>query len=230
MCGCKNNCVSAARLRSWLLKRNKFYQHVRLQKQLRFSSPASFMASAKNIIDEAYPGDVIGLYDSGNFKIGDTLTEGENLHFKGIPSFSPEIFKELVNNDPMKTKQLDKGIHQLTDEGVAQLFTQQPGNRKIVGVVGELQFEVIQYRLQNEYGAACSWRPLQLHKACWVTCDDKKELQEFVRLRATQICFDKDGHFVYMAETNYMLNTMMQNHPKIKFHFTSEFKKDLVAI
>jgi len=221
--------IAFVRICSGKFERNKFYTHTRLQKELRFSSPASFMASAKSIVEEAFPGDVIGLYDSGNFKIGDTLTEGEHIHYKGIPSFSPEIFKELVNTDPMKTKQLDKGIRQLTDEGVAQLFTQQPGNRKIVGTVGELQFEVIQYRLQNEYGASCSWRPLQLHKACWVTADDKIELQEFVRLRGQQICLDKDDHFVYMAETRYMLDTLIQNHPKVKFHFTSEFKKDFVA-
>ena len=117
------------------------------------------MASAKAVVDEAYPGDVVGLYDTGNFKIGDTLTEGEDLQFQGIPSFSPEIFKELQNNDPMKSKQLEKGIQQLTDEGVAQLFVMNPGNRKIVGTVGELQFEVIQYRLEHEYGAKASFVP-----------------------------------------------------------------------
>ena len=109
------------------------------------------MAASKSVIDEAFPGDVIGLYDSGTFKIGDTLSEGKPV-FKGIPSFSPEIFKEIQNDDPMKSKQLEKGLNQLTDEGVAQLFTLQPGNRKVIGTVGELQFEVIQYRLKQEYG------------------------------------------------------------------------------
>lgn len=219
--------IAFLRVCSGKFERNKFFHHVRLDKQVRFSSPASFMAQQKNIIDEAYPGDVIGLYDTGNFKIGDTLTEGEQLHFKGIPSFSPEIFKELMNDDPMKTKQLEKGIRQLTDEGVAQLFIQQPGNRKIVGTVGELQFEVIQYRLQNEYGAKCSFKPLTLFRACWITSDDKKALQEFVRLKAAQVCTDKDEHYVYMAESQWMLNTMIEQHPHIHFHFTSEFKKDL---
>ena len=114
--------------------------------------------SDKSVIDKAYPGDVIGLYDTGNFKIADTLTEGEKFMYKGVPSFSPELFQELVNLDPLKSKQLEKGIRQLIDEGVAQLFIQQPGNRKIVGTVGQLQFEVIAYRLQHEYGAKCQFQ------------------------------------------------------------------------
>ncbi|MEY3247782.1 MAG: hypothetical protein RIT39_1451, partial [Bacteroidota bacterium] len=103
-------------------------------------------------MDEAWPGDVVGLYDTGNFKIGDSLTEGEKLYFKGIPAFSPELFRRVENLDPFKAKQFDKGLRQLTDEGVAQLFVQQPGNRKIIGTVGELQFDVIQFRMLHEYG------------------------------------------------------------------------------
>ena len=110
-----------------------------------------------SLIKKSY--DVIGLYDTGSFKIGDTLNEGEKFMYKGIPSFSPEIFQELENLDPLKSKQLEKGIRQLMDEGVAQLFIQQPGNRKIVGTVGQLQFEVIAYRLEHEYGANCRFVP-----------------------------------------------------------------------
>lgn len=161
--------IAFLRVCSGTFERSKFYHHVRLDKDLRFNNPASFLGQSKSIIDEAFPGDVIGLYDSGNFKIGDTLTEGENMMFQGIPSFSPEIFKELVNTDPMKTKQLDKGIMQLTDEGVAQLFIMYGGNRKIVGTVGELQFEVIQYRLQHEYNASCQFNAMNVFKACWIT-------------------------------------------------------------
>ena len=117
------------RICSGVFERNTFYMHTRINK-LRFSNPTSFMASKKSIVDMAFPGDVVGLYDAGNFKIGDTLTEGEELFFKGIPSFSPEIFKEVVNRDPMKSKQLDKGIRQLSDEGVAQLFIHPVGQRK----------------------------------------------------------------------------------------------------
>ena len=118
------------------------------------------MARDKSIIEDAYAGDVVGLFDTGNFKIGDTLTEGEDFYFTGIPSFSPEIFREVVNKDPLKTKQLEKGLLQLTDEGVAQLFTQFGGTKKIIGCVGELQFEVIQYRLLHEYGASVVFNAL----------------------------------------------------------------------
>lgn len=216
--------IAFLRVCSGKFEKNKFFHHVRLDKNFKFSSPATFMAQEKNIIDEAYPGDVIGLYDTGNFKIGDTLTEGENFFFQGIPSFSPEIFKEVVNTDPMKSKQLEKGINQLTEEGVAQLFIQQNGNRKIIGTVGELQFEVIQYRLLNEYSASCKFVPLNIYKACWITYDDKKDLDEFTKFRQHQITYDKDQNPVFMAESQWMLNTMIQDYPKLQFHFNSEFK------
>ena len=218
--------IAFLRICSGKFERNKFFHHVRLNKDVRFSSPASFMASTRNIVDEAFPGDVIGLYDTGNFKIGDTLTEGDNFYFQGIPAFSPEIFKELVNTDPLKTKQLEKGIRQLTDEGVAQLFTHTYGSQKIIGTVGELQFDVIQYRLQHEYGASSTFRPMNIVKACWITSDNKKSLEEFVRLKNANIALDKDGHYVYLAESNWMLNTMIENNPDLQFHFTSEFKKN----
>lgn len=222
--------IAFLRIVSGAFERNKFYHHVRLNKDIKFANPTSFMASEKSIIDEAYPGDVIGLYDTGNFKIGDTMTEGEEMLFQGIPSFSPEIFRELVNNDPMKTKQLEKGIQQLTDEGVAQLFVQQPGNRKIVGTVGELQFEVIQYRLRHEYNASCTFAPLNMFKACWITSDNKQQMDEFLRVKATNIAFDKDGNTVYLAESPFLLKMAEQNYPDIVFHTTSEFKRQSAEV
>ncbi|HLP13475.1 MAG TPA: peptide chain release factor 3 [Flavobacteriales bacterium] len=216
--------IAFLRICSGKFERNKPYHHVLLDKDLKFSNPTSFMAQDKSIIDEAYPGDVVGLYDTGNFKIGDTLTEGENMLFQGIPSFSPEIFKELENKDPMKTKQLEKGIQQLTEEGVAQLFIQQPGNRKVVGTVGELQFEVIQYRLKNEYNASCNFRPLNIHKACWMTSDNPEKLADFIRQKTNSIAYDKDGNVVFLAESAFLLNMTINNYPDIKFHTTSEFK------
>ena len=150
-----------------------------IDKTMRFSSPTQFMAQRKTTVDEAWAGDIIGLPDNGTFKIGDTLTEGEKLHFRGIPSFSPEMFKYIENADPMKQKQLAKGIDQLMDEGVAQLFINQFNGRKIIGTVGQLQFEVIQYRLENEYNAKCRWEPVSLYKACWVESDDPEELEAF---------------------------------------------------
>lgn len=141
---------------------------------------------------------MVGLFDTGNFKIGDTLSEGEDLHFKGIPSFSPEIFKELENKDPLKSKQLEKGIRQLTEEGVAQLFIQQPGSRKIVGTVGDLQFEVIQFRITNEYGAKCSFSPLNFHKALWVTSKNKAALDDFLQRKAQVIAYDIQERPVFL--------------------------------
>ncbi|MCS6935258.1 MAG: peptide chain release factor 3 [Chitinophagales bacterium] len=220
--------IAFLRVVSGKFERHKYYHHVRLQKSFRFSTPFSFMAQSKSIVEEAYPGDVVGLYDTGNFKIGDVLTEGEEFHIRGIPSFSPEIFKELINTDPLKSKQLEKGITQLTDEGVAQLFTQQPGNRKFVGTVGELQFEVIQYRLLHEYGASCRFQPINMTRACWLRSRDKKKLEDFIRFKQSSIVYDKDGHIVYLAPSEWFLKMERENNPEIEFHFNSEFKTEQV--
>jgi len=216
--------IAFLRIVSGKFERNTFYNHVRLEKKLKFSNPTSFMAQDKSIIDEAFPGDVIGLYDTGNFKIGDSLTEGNIFSFKGIPSFSPEIFMELENRDPMKSKQLEKGIQQLTDEGVAQLFIQQPGNRKIVGTVGQLQFEVIKYRLEHEYGAKAEFVPKRFHKACWMTTDNQAQLDKFIKAKAIYIAKDKDDNYVFLAETPFLLQMAQTDYPDITFHFTSDFK------
>jgi peptide chain release factor 3 len=212
--------IAFMRICSGTFERNTNYLHVRQGKKMKFANPTTFMASKKSVIDEAYPGDVVG---SGNFKIGDTLTEGEELHFKGIPSFSPEQFRYVENADPMKQKQLQKGLLQLMDEGVAQLFVKEINNRKIIGTVGALQFEVIQYRLQHEYGASCRYEPVHLHKACWVSCDDLVAMRDFERRRKKDLAKDKDGNLVFLAESAWMLKMAQDNHPKVEFHFTSEF-------
>lgn len=220
--------IAFLRVVSGRFERNTFYQHVRLEKKMKFANPTSFMAQDKSVIDDAYPGDVIGLYDTGNFKIGDTLTAGEVMMFKGIPSFSPEIFMELENLDPLKSKQLDKGIRQLIDEGVAQLFIQQPGNRKIVGTVGQLQFEVINYRLIHEYGANCRFVPRNYFKACWLTTENKEQLESFKRAKGNNIAVDKDDNLVFLAETTFLLSMAEKDYPDITFHKTSEFKLEIV--
>ncbi|MDP4129343.1 MAG: peptide chain release factor 3 [Bacteroidota bacterium] len=217
--------IAFIRVCSGKFERNKYFHHVRLNKEVRFSNPYTFLARDKDVIEEAYPGDVVGLFDTGNFKIGDTLTEGKNFYFTGIPSFSPEIFKEVVNKDPMKTKQLEKGLLQLTDEGVAQLFTQFGGNKKIIGCVGELQFEVIQYRLLHEYSASVQFNNLPFFKACWLTGKDQKKLDDFARFKQNNIAEDKDGEMVYLAQSEWFLNTEINNNPDIDFHYTSEIHK-----
>jgi peptide chain release factor 3 len=203
-------------------ERNKNYLHVRQGKQMKFSNPTAFMASKKTVLDEAYPGDIVGLYDSGNFKIGDTLTEGEEIKFTGIPSFSPEQFKFIENADPLKSKQLSKGIDQLMDEGVAQLFTKVTNNRKIIGTVGQLQYEVIQYRLEHEYGAKCRYENLPLYKACWIASDNKVQLADFILRKATNMAKDKHGKDVFLADSRYALEMAQEKYPDIKFYFKSE--------
>lgn len=219
------SCIAFVKICSGRFERNANYKHVRLGKMMKFSSPTAFMAQKKETVEEAFAGDIIGLPDTGNFRIGDTLTSGEILHFKGLPSFSPEQFKYIENQDPMKTKQLAKGIDQLMGEGVAQLFTNQFNGRKIIGTVGQLQFEVIQYRLLHEYGAACRWEPVSLHKACWIESDSPEALENFKKRKAQFMAKDLAGRDVYLADSGYVLMMAQQDFPDIRFHFTSEFGK-----
>ncbi|MGN0231674.1 MAG: peptide chain release factor 3 [Muribaculaceae bacterium] len=217
------SCIAFVKVCSGKFERNMNYKHIRSGKMMRFSAPTAFMAQKKSVVDEAYPGDIVGLPDTGNFKIGDTLTSGEEIHFKGLPSFSPEMFKYIENTDPMKTKQLNKGIEQLMDEGVAQLFTNQFNGRKLIGTVGQLQFEVIQYRLLHEYGAQCRWEPISLYKACWIESDDPDALEAFKKRKYQFMATDREGRDVFLADSNYVLQMAQTDFPKIRFHFTSEF-------
>ena len=220
------NRLAFVKIVSGEFKRNTPYLHVRHNKKLKFSSPNAFFAEKKEIVDISYPGDIVGLQDSGNFKIGDTLTEGEILNYKGIPSFSPEHFRYINNADPLKSKQLYKGIDQLMDEGVAQLFTLELNGRKVIGTVGALQYEVIQYRLEHEYGAKCSYENLNVHKACWVKPTDEKneEFAEFKRVKQRFLAKDKRNQLVFLADSKFTLQMTEQKYPSITFHYTSEFE------
>ena len=210
---------------SGTFERNTPYLHVRLGKKLKFSSPNAFFAEKKEIVDVSYPGDIVGLHDTGNFKIGDTLTEGEEMLYRGIPSFSPEHFRYINNADPMKSKQLEKGIDQLMDEGVAQLFTLELNGRKVIGTVGALQFEVIQYRLEHEYSAKCTYENLNVHKACWVEPKDPKseEFKDFCRVKNKYLAKDKQGQLVFLADSAFTLQMTRDKYPNIQFHYVSEF-------
>jgi peptide chain release factor 3 len=213
--------IAFLRICSGKFERNKNYRHIRLGREMKFPNPTAFMASRKTLLDEAFPGDVVGLYDSGNFKIGDTLTEGEILHFKGIPSFSPEQFRYVENADPLKQKQFAKGLDQLMDEGVAQMFIRQSDGRRIIGTVGALQFDVIQHRLESEYNAKCRYEPVSLHKAAWVH-GAAADMKEFLERRKRDIGKDKDDNWVFLAETGWVLQTVQEAFPNIEFRFTSE--------
>lgn len=220
------NRLAFIKIVSGTFKRNAPYLHVRNNKKMKFSSPNAFFAEKKEIVEESFPGDIVGLQDTGNFKIGDTLTEGEVLNFKGVPSFSPEHFRYVNNADPLKSKQLYKGLDQLMDEGVAQLFTLDINGRKVIGTVGALQYEVIQYRLEHEYGAKCSYENLPVHKACWVEPEDSKndEFKEFKRVKQRYLAKDKQGQLVFLADSDFTIQMTQSKYPTVKLHFTSEFK------
>tara|TARA_Y100000385_G_scaffold156452_1_gene162198 strand:+ start:85 stop:1668 length:1584 start_codon:yes stop_codon:yes gene_type:complete len=209
---------------SGTFERNKPYLHVRQNKKLKFSSPNTFFAEKKEIVDVSFPGDIVGLHDTGNFKIGDTLTSGEKIKFKGIPSFSPEHFRYINNKDPMKSKQLSKGIDQLMDEGVAQLFILNLNGRKLIGTVGALQFDVIQYRLLHEYGAQCSYENINVYKACWIEGDEKSSsFKEFKRVKQKFLAYDKKGQLVFLSDSSFSLQMTQDKFKDLQFHFTSEF-------
>ncbi|OPB87346.1 peptide chain release factor 3 [Elizabethkingia ursingii] len=212
---------------SGTFKRNENYLLVRENKKMKFASPNAFFADKKEIVDESFPGDIVGLHDTGNFRIGDTLTAGEVMSFRGVPSFSPEHFRFINNDDPLKAKQLAKGIDQLMDEGVAQLFTMEMNGRKIIGTVGALQYEVIQYRLEHEYGAKCSYEPINIYKACWVEADEKSdEFKEFARLRQRFLARDKYDQLVFLADSSFTITMNQEKFPNIKLHFISEFRNE----
>ena len=209
---------------SGTFKRNENYLLVREGKKMKFSSPNAFFADKKEVVDESFPGDIVGLHDTGSFRIGDTLTAGEKLQFKGIPSFSPEHFRYINDDDPLKAKQLAKGIDQLMDEGVAQLFTLEMNGRKIIGTVGALQYEVIQYRLEHEYGAKCTYEPIGIHKACWIEADEKsEEFKEFARLKQRFMARDNHGQLVFLADSAFTIHMTQEKFPNVKLHFISEW-------
>ncbi len=214
--------IAFLRICSGRFERQKKYFHVRTQKQFRSVNPTAFLAQSKTVIDHAYPGDIIGLHDTGNLKIGDTLTEGATFNFLGIPSFSPEIFKVVKNLDPMKSKQLKKGLEQLSEEGVAQLFYRELDGQAMIGTVGILQFDVIQYRLEHEYQAKCRFDPLNYTKASWIQSENESEFKDFIRRRKSQIAKDKDGKWVFLTETRWSLEREIKEQTFIQFEFTSE--------
>ena len=219
------NRLAFVKVVSGIFKRNVPYLHVRLNKKLKFSSPNAFFAEKKEIVEESFPGDIVGIQDTGNFKIGDTLTMGESLNFKGIPSFSPEHFRYVNNADPLKSKQLYKGLDQLMDEGVAQLFTLDVNGRKVIGTVGALQYEVIQYRLEHEYGAKCTYENVNVHKACWVDPEDEsnEEFKEFKRVKQRYLAKDKHGNLVFLADSAFSLQMTQDKYPTVKLHYVSEY-------
>ncbi len=216
--------IAFLRICSGKFEKNKQYLHVRTGKQYKSANPTAFMAQDRNIIDCAFPGDIIGLHDTGTFKIGDSITEGEKIKFKGIPSFAPQIFRTIINLDSMKSKQFNKGLQQLAEEGVVQLFTKKYTNEKLLGVVGMLQLDVIKYRLEHEYKAVCRFDMSPFSTACWIQSDNKKVLDEFVSIHSSKIAEDVRGETVFLASNKWLLDRTLEEFQDIKYYFTSDFE------
>jgi peptide chain release factor 3 len=215
--------IAFMRICSGKFERNKIYYHVRSGKTFRTASPTAFMSQEREIIDEAWPGDIIGLHDTGTFQIGDTVTEGEVINYKGIPSFSPQIFRAILNGDPLKEKQFTNGLNQLAKEGVVQIFCRynQP-SRRIIGVVGALQLEVLQSRLENEYQAKCKYEPFDYTIAEWIASDDPAAYKDFLREYTHRILTDIRDTHVIVADSPWEFARVKQRNPKIRFYKTSE--------
>lgn len=202
--------------------------HVRLKRQMRLGNIFQFLASKRSEADEAVAGDIIGLYDTGDFKIGDTLTEKENLNYLGIPHFAPELFKKVILKSPLKSKQLRKGLQQLCEEGASQVFFPQNSNDIIVGVVGQLQFEVIQFRLENEYGAESVFEACPYRLARWVVPkpeqknDFQKAVDELGKSYDTLLCRDADDRWAILCSSDYALNKASERFSQVQFMKTSE--------
>ncbi|MBW8824426.1 MAG: peptide chain release factor 3 [Xanthomonadales bacterium] len=196
--------------------------HVRTGKEQKLANALTFMASDREIAEDAWPGDVIGLHNHGTISIGDTFSEGESISFTGIPNFAPELFRRARLRDPLKLKQLQKGLAQLSEEGATQFFRPLMSNDLILGAVGMLQFDVVAYRLKDEYGVDASFENVQVATARWIRCDDPKKLEEFREKNANNLALDGAGQLVYLAPTRINLQLAEERAPGVSFLATRE--------
>jgi peptide chain release factor 3 len=196
--------------------------HVRSGKEMKLANALTFMASDREIVNTAYPGDVIGIHNHGTISIGDAFSEGEALSFTGIPSFAPELFRRARLRDPLKMKQLQKGLAQLSEEGATQFFRPLMSNDLILGAVGVLQFDVVAYRLKDEYGVDCAFENVTVVTARWIRCTDEKKLQEFREKNAMNLALDAAGELVYLAPTRVNLQLAQERSPGVTFAATRE--------
>ncbi len=197
-------------------------RHVRLGREVTIANALTFMARDREHVEEAWPGDIIGLHNHGTIQIGDAFTEGEDLKFTGIPHFAPELFRRARLKDPLRSKQLLKGLEQLSEEGATQLFKPLESNDLILGAVGVLQFEVVAYRLKDEYGVDCQFEPVNIHTAHWVESDDPKALEEFQHKARAHLAIDGGGHLAYLAPSRVNLQLTQERWPQIRFLATRE--------
>jgi peptide chain release factor 3 len=214
--------IAFMRICSGVFKKGMKVRHHRLGKEINLANAIIFMAQDRENVDEAWPGDIIGLPNHGTIKIGDTFTSKEALKFTGIPNFAPEHFRRVLLKNPLKMKQLQKGLVQLAEEGAIQVFYPLIGSDYIMGAVGVLQFEVTMARLKNEYGVDAVYEPVNSRAARWVSCADKKKMTEFERANQSSLARDAEGFLTYLADSEWMLNYFMEKWPHIEFHKTRE--------
>lgn len=214
--------VAFMRICSGKFERGMKAFHVRNKKSLRLGRPTQFMAQDRSLVEEAFPGDIVGIHDPGIFKIGDTLTEGEKLQYTGIPVFAPEHFVRVILADPLKSKQLNKGLDQLSEEGAVQVFRPIASNQQFLGVVGILQFDVVQYRIKAEYGVNTKFEPLPYSAARWITAENPDDLEKLKVEQSQNICLDQHGKPTILLDQPWRLKFYQERHPNVEFHATSE--------
>ena len=202
-------------------------KHLRLGREIKVSNVVTFMASSREQVEEAYAGDIIGLPNHGNMQIGDSFSEGEMLTFTGIPYFAPDFFRSVRIRNPLKIKQLHKGLQQLGEEGAVQVFKPVQGGELVLGAVGVLQFEVVASRLLNEYGVDAVFEGTSISSARWVSCDDKRVLQDFENALGHNVAYDAAGNMAYLATSGVNLRLTEERWPKLKFHATREHSAKL---
>jgi len=214
--------VAFVRICSGKYQKGMKARHVRIGKDVRFNDALTFLASDRGHVDEAFAGDIIGLHNHGTIRIGDTFTEGEELVFTGIPNFAPELFRRAVLKDPLKMKQLSKGLEQLCEEGATQLFRPMNNNDLILGAVGVLQFEVVAQRLRDEYRVDCQFETTAIQQARWIHCSDEKMLSDFSKKLIANLARDHAGELVYLAPTRVNLQMSQERWPEVEFKATRE--------
>jgi peptide chain release factor 3 len=218
--------IAFVRLCSGRYERGMRIRHVRLKKDVKIADALTFMAADRTQAVEAYAGDIIGLHNHGTINIGDSFSEGEALHFTGVPNFAPELFRRAVLKDPLRMKALGKGLEQLCEEGATQLFRPLRNNDLILGAVGPLQFDVVAFRLQDEYGVQCVFDNVAIHAARWVSALDERKLEEFRSRAFDQLSLDHNGDLVYLASSRVNLQLTLERWPDISFQDTREHQAE----
>jgi peptide chain release factor 3 len=214
--------IAFMRICSGRYQRGMRFFHVRLGKEMRVADALTFLAADRQHLEEAYAGDIIGLHNHGTINIGDTFTEGERVMFTGIPNFAPEMFRRVVLRDPLRMKALQKGLDQLCEEGATQVFRPLRNNDLILGAVGLLQFDVVAFRLQDEYGVQATWDNVNVYTARWVYGSDPKKIEEFRAKAYEHVALDHSGALVYLAPTRVNLQLTLERWPDLQFRETRE--------